>query len=287
MKEPHIILFHSIPIHTKRRHTSSSLRPIMDPVSGVVIGTLTVGSLQGIYRIIRGDARRALLPSMASLPAPLIDKDLKRPRKQLDRSVEVNTATSSATMPTSTPGPVVEEEPPEVDETILEEETSEEEDSEPIDLPSAPDLDDVEVIGTEVEAEQEDVFAERLDREGAATGDVQVSLIWFNKNDLDLSVVCPSGERISFDNKISNCGGRLDIDMNESGNSEEPVENVFWEKDAPQGRYRVFVEHFEKHDSTDVTEFNILVTVDGNPREFKGQISSGDPPQEVCFFDVE
>ena len=107
------------------------------------------------------------------------------------------------------------------------------------------------------------------------------------EDDLDLSVVCPSGERISFDNKISNCGGRLDIDMNETGNSEEPVENVFWEKDAPKGRYRVFVEHFEKHDSTDVTEFNILVSVEGNPREFKGQISSGDPPQEVCFFDVE
>ncbi len=285
MKEPHIILFHSILIQTKRRHTSSSLRPIMDPVSGAVIATLTVGSLQGIYRIIRGDARRALLPSMASLPAPLIDKDLRRPRKQLDRSVQVDTTTSSSSMPASSPGPILEEEP-EIEEPIIED-IPDEEVPEPIDLPSAPDLDDVEVIGTEVEAEQEDVFAERLGREGAATGEVQVSLIWFNKNDLDLSVVCPSGERISFDNKISNCGGRLDVDMNESGNSEEPVENVFWEKDAPQGRFRVFVEHFEKHDSTDVTEFNILVTVDGNPREFKGQISSGDPPQEVCFFDVE
>lgn len=243
----------------------------MDPVSGAVIATLTVGSVQGIYRILRGDARRAMLPSMASLPAPVIDKGLRRPRKQLDRSVEISSTSSARTqMPT-----------PEVEEEVVDDE------QQPVDLPSAPDLDDAEVIGTEVEAEQEDVFAERLGREGAASGEVQVSLIWFNKNDLDLSVVCPSGERISFDNKISNCGGRLDIDMNETGNSEEPVENVFWEKDAPKGRYRVFVEHFEKHDSTDVTEFNILVSVEGNPREFKGQISSGDPPQEVCFFDVE
>lgn len=253
----------------------------MDPVSGAVIATLTVGSLQGIYRILRGDARRAMLPSMASLPAPVIDKGLRRPRKQLDRGVEISSR-SSAITPTPTPG--VEEEI--VQEEILEEEVVDDE-PQPVDLPSAPDLDDAEVIGTEIEAEQEDVFAERLGREGAASGEVQVSLIWFNKNDLDLSVVCPSGERISFDNKISNCGGRLDIDMNETGNSEEPVENVFWEKDAPKGRYRVFVEHFEKHDSTDVTEFNILVSVEGNPREFKGQISSGDPPQEVCFFDVE
>ena len=253
----------------------------MDPVSGAVIATLSVGSLQGIYRILRGDARRAMLPSMASLPAPVIDKGLRRPRKQLDRSVEISSRSGAIT---PIPTPEVEEEI--VQEEILEEEVVEDE-PQPVDLPSAPDLDDAEVIGTEVESEQEDVFAERLGREGAASGEVQVSLIWFNKNDLDLSVVCPSGERISFDNKISNCGGRLDIDMNETGNSEEPVENVFWEKDAPKGRYRVFVEHFEKHDSTDVTEFNILVSVEGNPREFKGQISSGDPPQEVCFFDVE
>ena len=210
-----------------------------------------------------------------------LTKGLRRPRKQLDRSVEISSRSSAIT---PIPTPEVEEEI--VQEEILEEEVVEDE-PQPVDLPSAPDLDDAEVIGTEVEAEQEDVFAERLGREGAASGEVQVSLIWFNKNDLDLSVVCPSGERISFDNKISNCGGRLDIDMNETGNSEEPVENVFWEKDAPKGRYRVFVEHFEKHDSTDVTEFNILVSVEGNPREFKGQISSGDPPQEVCFFDVE
>ena len=253
----------------------------MDPVSGVVIGTLAIGSVQGIYRILRGDARRAMLPSMASLPAPVLDKDIRRPRKQLDRSVEMRSR-----MPSSAPGPSpVLEEKEQVEEVETVEEEPIEDEPQPVDLPSAPELDDV--IGTEIEAEQEDVFAERLGREGAATGEVQVSLIWFNKNDLDLSVVCPSGERISFDNKISNCGGRLDIDMNETGNSEEPVENVFWEKDAPSGRYRVFVEHFEKHDSSDVTEFNILVSVDGNPREFKGQISSGDPPQEVCFFDVE
>tara|TARA_B100001113_G_C21034494_1_gene589480 strand:+ start:39 stop:812 length:774 start_codon:yes stop_codon:yes gene_type:complete len=257
----------------------------MDPVSGAVIATLTLGSVQGIYRILRGDARRAMLPSMASLPAPVLDKDMKRPRKQLDRSVGLTTS-----MPASSPGPALEEENEPVDEQeepVDEQEEPIDDEPQPVELPSAPDIEEADVIGTEVEAEQEDVFAERLGREGAASGEVQVSLIWFNKNDLDLSVVCPSGERISFDNKISNCGGRLDIDMNETGNSEEPVENVFWEKDAPKGRYRVFVEHFEKHDAKDVTEFNILVSVDGSPREFKGQISSGDPPQEVCFFDVE
>lgn len=263
----------------------------MDPISATVLATLGIGSAQGVYRILRGDARRAMLPSMASIPAPDIDRSLRRTRGGLNRDVTLSTPPvmerpepEPAQEPE--PEPVKEPEPEPVEEP--EPEPVEEPEPEPLDLPSAPDLgDEADVIGEEVEEVQEDLFAERLGREGAKTGEVQVSLIWFNKNDLDLSVVCPSGERISFDNKISNCGGRLDIDMNESGKSDEPVENVFWEKDAPKGRYRVFVEHFEKHDSTDLTEFSILATVDGEPREFKGQISNKDPPQEVCFFDVD
>ena len=265
----------------------------MDPISATVLATLGIGSAQGVYRILRGDARRAMLPSMASIPAPEIDRTLRRTRGGLNRDVTLSAApVMKAPEPVEEPEPEPvqepEPEPEPVQEPEPEPEPVEEPESEPIDLPPAPDLGDEEdVIGEEVEEVQEDLFAERLGREGAKTGEVQVSLIWFNKNDLDLSVVCPSGERISFDNKISNCGGRLDIDMNESGKSDEPVENVFWEKDAPKGRYRVFVEHFEKHDSTDLTEFSILVTVEGEPREFKGQISNKDPPQEVCFFDVD
>ncbi len=41
-----------------------------------------------------------------------------------------------------------------------------------------------------------DELRARLEREGARSSDVQVSLMWNNYNDLDLHVVCPSGERI-------------------------------------------------------------------------------------------
>ena len=54
----------------------------------------------------------------------------------------------------------------------------------------------------------------RLEREGARSSDVQVSLMWNNYNDLDLHVVCPSGERIHGGNRKSACGGHLDVDAN-------------------------------------------------------------------------
>ena len=68
----------------------------------------------------------------------------------------------------------------------------------------------------------------RLKREGAQKGIVQISLMWNNFNDLDLHVVCPSSERIHGGNRVSQCGGELDVDMNVRPQSKRPVENVVW-----------------------------------------------------------
>ena len=43
----------------------------------------------------------------------------------------------------------------------------------------------------------------RLQREEAKTGDVQISLMWDNSNDLDLHCTDPSGERIFYGHKLS------------------------------------------------------------------------------------
>ena len=131
-------------------------------------------------------------------------------------------------------------------------------------------------------------FHDRLEREGAKSGQVQVSLIWDNQNDLDLSVVCPSGERISFDNKLSSCGGQLDVDMNESPTSEQPVENIFWTAGAaPTGEYKVLIEHFERHAEEDLTPYRVLVDDGNGPKEYRGEITNDEPPRLVCTFTVE
>jgi hypothetical protein len=130
----------------------------------------------------------------------------------------------------------------------------------------------------------------RLDREGARSGDVQISLMWDNYNDLDLHVVCPSGERIHGGNKISECGGELDVDANVRPETKKPVENVVWDDETAQpGEYQVYVHHYKKHKkrrTKDPTKFKVIVNNVGELLEFDGKVSHGDPIQLVAQFDV-
>lgn len=94
-------------------------------------------------------------------------------------------------------------------------------------------------------------FSSRLNREGAQSGDVRVSLIWNNRNDLDLHLITPNGEEIYYGRKSDSTGGMLDVDMNAvvGGESLKPVENIFWgSRRAPQGRYRVIVQNYLFHE---------------------------------------
>lgn len=119
----------------------------------------------------------------------------------------------------------------------------------------------------------------RLEREGGKTGDVQISLIWNNRNDLDLHVLCPSGERISFDHKRSADGGELDVDMNVGGESLQPVENIYWPpKSMRKGIYKVFVHHYSQHGSPDPTKYTVRIIVGGKSRQFSGTLNYADPP---------
>jgi hypothetical protein len=129
-------------------------------------------------------------------------------------------------------------------------------------------------------------FDKRLKREGAKSGDVQISLLWNNYNDLDLHVQCPSGEVIFFRSRRSRCGGELDVDMNADGyDSDRPVENVYWPSGgAPKGLFRVFVNHFRNAGQRDPTEFKVAVKVDGRTKTFTGKVSYGNAAELVHTF---
>lgn len=153
-------------------------------------------------------------------------------------------------------------------------------------------LEESEELEAQMASEQaERELEKRLDREGAKTSEVQVSLMWDNYNDLDLHVLCPSGERIHGGNKISECGGELDVDANVRPETKKPVENVVWpEGKAPGGTYKAYVHHYKKHKkrrSKDPTKFKIICNAGGDIEEYDGEITNGDPIMLICEFTIE
>lgn len=132
-------------------------------------------------------------------------------------------------------------------------------------------------------------IAARLRREGGKTGDVRISLIWNNTNDLDLHVVAPSGEEIYYGHKKSICGGELDVDMNVRGESTKPVENVYWPPGgAPPGHYKVYVQNYAYHEpGGGEYDYTVEVVVGGKASHHEGKIkgSGKGSNRTVCEFD--
>ena len=136
---------------------------------------------------------------------------------------------------------------------------------------------------------REKEFHKRLEREGAETGYIQISLLWDNHNDLDLHVVTPGEERICFNKRRTACGGTLDVDMNARPTSKEPLENLVWWKQPPLGTYTVLVHHYAKHRrwrTNDPTFFQVRVKIEDEVSEYMGSISHGEPVFKVCEFVV-
>ena len=145
------------------------------------------------------------------------------------------------------------------------------------------------IVATEEDEEPEVNMDERLEREGGASGEVQISLAWDDFNDLDLHLFCPSGERIYFNNKKSECGGELDVDMNVRPVSKTPVENVVWRQNAPMGTYKVgvhFYKHHRKRRTKRLCKFRLRVVTHGQSKEYLGSIKYGQAMQMVTSFSL-
>ena len=119
-------------------------------------------------------------------------------------------------------------------------------------------------------------MAKRLEKneatESKVKGSIAISLMWDHsnpnyKNDLDLWVTCPSGERIGWDHKKSKCGGELDVDCREK--HPDPVENIVWKENAPKGRYRISVHNFSMTHLplAQSIPFRVTLAIDGGERK--------------------
>jgi uncharacterized protein YfaP (DUF2135 family) len=131
-----------------------------------------------------------------------------------------------------------------------------------------------------MEERKSNIDAEIKDRVTRAGGlydgvDIRASLLWNNRNDLDLHVITPSGEHIFYGAKVASCGGFLDVDMNVRGETTKPVENVRWAKGAARvGRYKVFVRNYAFHESVQSpTSFKVELEVNGKVTHFEGVMS--------------
>jgi|GEM_PF-2424082 len=116
---------------------------------------------------------------------------------------------------------------------------------------------------------QQSVFSadvsQRLFAAGAKTGEIEISLIWENLNDLDLHVIDPAGDRIYFGHRISGTGGELDIDRNASCGSDvtsKPIEHVVWQKEfASKGVYSVGVHYYKNCEPAVKTSYRVEVKI--------------------------
>jgi Ca-activated chloride channel family protein len=116
-----------------------------------------------------------------------------------------------------------------------------------------------------------DEFSARLAQSNARAGDIRISLMWNNRNDLDLHVVTPMGEEINFNNPRDSYGGFLDADRNLYGETLKAVENIFWpDNAAPRGNYRVYIQNYVNHET------------DPYPTPFQIEIKNG---KEYLYFD--
>lgn len=132
-------------------------------------------------------------------------------------------------------------------------------------------------------------FRERVTKAGGIYDnvDIRASLVWHNRNDLDLHMTTPAGEEIYFGKKQSSCGGKLDVDRNVRGETTQPVENIRWEKGrAKPGRYTVSVNTFAFHGfSQGETPFKVEVVNGPEVKYYEMKAAAKGETVDVCNID--
>ncbi len=104
----------------------------------------------------------------------------------------------------------------------------------------------VEPVGPSELADSSEV---RRIEEIGGTGDLKITLLWNFHSDIDLHVQEPDGYEISYKNKTSPSGGKLDTDNRSGGRGS--AENIYWEA-PPTGQYKIWLEYYASSQTSPV-----------------------------------
>lgn len=121
------------------------------------------------------------------------------------------------------------------------------------------------------------------------SGGLSVSLRWGSTADLNLEIRDPSGQRLFFDNRTNNNGGRFDFDVNglcEVLTADNPTETATYAPGAiPSGYYEILVYYREDCQNNGAQQFTLDVTVDGVPLDsLTGNLPSVDQGVYIASF---
>ncbi|KAM9957834.1 hypothetical protein ACTFIW_012806 [Dictyostelium discoideum] len=243
------------------------------------------------------------ITKIASKPAPKVSKPKAKSSKKpaVQPTTTTIAATTTATTPETTPTTTNNSITPEVQSSATTSEsappTTTAEATTTSTATTTPEITSSTATATATKEFKHDgdpdneVISLRMNREGCNTGELHASLIWNDIADLDLHVITPSGEHLYYGHKESRCGGWLDKDMNVtvSLHSEHPIENIFWAS-APSGKYKIYVNHFRCHTSSDPrfqsstrsVPFRVRLIKEGATQWFQGTVA---PNQNVTCFE--
>lgn len=118
--------------------------------------------------------------------------------------------------------------------------------------------------------------------------EIRASLIWENYTDLDIHCVTPAGRHIYFGDKVdARSGGNLDIDMNAGGRqSKEPVENIRFADNAPEGRYRFYIHNFSDRNNGQ-NPYKVELEVAGKIYTVHGNLPTSKSSSDAFVFDYK
>jgi hypothetical protein len=138
--------------------------------------------------------------------------------------------------------------------------------------------------------EKEDIGLTRLaERKIHINKEILIILSWDNKNDLDLHVLCPNGDEISYKTLGHYiCGGMLDVDANASNLRNDPIEKIGWDQyPTVNGCYKIFVNYYAYYDPYEIkTKFQVETIIFGKKDKFTGFILPKDKMVKISEFTI-